>query len=454
MRTRNPNYERSLDRILGRVGRGRAGSPGVTMVDPLGNESTANYWNVIGAVITDGDDETAVLTISGSPGTGTPGWYNPVDFGATGDGVTDDTTAINDAIAAINTTGAGVLYFPTGVYLVTGALTTITASCTIMGDGMAAWDQSVGLSVIKCSSQTAVLFTVTGTEGSFQNIALWNTYAGTPSSASRGIQQTPTTGLEKWDFLNVSVRGFYNNIDIGGGVGWAMHNCWIYGPVNYGVRIRNTVIPDGGDWVISDCGIFSANYNAAAGIRIESSGGGKITGTKVNKGTDSPEKRFTYSIDLSAGSGVITSILQVVGCSLENSSSHGFNASSTGTGTWLYIALLGTQIAPYNSTGSAVNLNAAATGDLDHVMLIGCAFATLIGSSTYAVTLTNIVDIHMDVTSVEFGGGVYQASGSTQIRDLSLVGNGSELYIWRPLMAGGSVITDGTGQAVMAWGPV
>lgn len=44
-------------------------------------------------------------------------WVNVKDFGAVGDGITDDTTAIKNAVKEINQKG-GTLYFPYGVYLV------------------------------------------------------------------------------------------------------------------------------------------------------------------------------------------------------------------------------------------------------------------------------------------------------------------------------------------------
>jgi hypothetical protein len=50
--------------------------------------------------------------ISGAP-------YNVKDYGAVGDGVTDDTVAINSAISAANTAGGGVVVIPNGTFAVT-----------------------------------------------------------------------------------------------------------------------------------------------------------------------------------------------------------------------------------------------------------------------------------------------------------------------------------------------
>src|SRR5690242_8833062 len=45
-----------------------------------------------------------------------PSWINVKQYGAKGDGVTNDTTAITNAITDLNVSG-GVLYFPQGQYL-------------------------------------------------------------------------------------------------------------------------------------------------------------------------------------------------------------------------------------------------------------------------------------------------------------------------------------------------
>lgn len=60
------------------------------------------------------------------------GFYNIRDFGAVGDGVTDDTIAIRSALAFIATRNGGILKFPEGDYLVTSSLT-LPSGITIQG---------------------------------------------------------------------------------------------------------------------------------------------------------------------------------------------------------------------------------------------------------------------------------------------------------------------------------
>jgi hypothetical protein len=60
------------------------------------------------------------------------GLFNVLDFGATGDGVTDDTAAIQAALDACGTSG-GIVYFPAGTYIITAPLLIPAGSITIRG---------------------------------------------------------------------------------------------------------------------------------------------------------------------------------------------------------------------------------------------------------------------------------------------------------------------------------
>jgi len=59
----------------------------------------------------------------------TPPFYHVADFGAAGDGITDDTAAINAAIAACAQNRGGVVLFDAKTYLVDGALQGETDYC-------------------------------------------------------------------------------------------------------------------------------------------------------------------------------------------------------------------------------------------------------------------------------------------------------------------------------------
>jgi len=65
--------------------------------------------------------------------------FNVKAYGAVGNGSTDDTTAIQSAITAAQTAGGGVVFFPTGTYLVTPtaspALAITTNEITLRGTG-------------------------------------------------------------------------------------------------------------------------------------------------------------------------------------------------------------------------------------------------------------------------------------------------------------------------------
>lgn len=93
------------------------------------------------SVTTVGETLRGVLTLDTNPHilTTKQGLHviiNVKDYGAVGDGVTNDTAAVNSAIAAL--TNYSTLYFPSGKFLVTpGSITAFTSLSyvTIMGDG-------------------------------------------------------------------------------------------------------------------------------------------------------------------------------------------------------------------------------------------------------------------------------------------------------------------------------
>lgn len=82
--------------------------------------------------------ETAAPGSESNAASGSAAFYNVRRFGATGDGVTVDTPAINRAIEAVHAAGGGTLVFPAGTYmcftirLLSNVELVLSAGCTIL----------------------------------------------------------------------------------------------------------------------------------------------------------------------------------------------------------------------------------------------------------------------------------------------------------------------------------
>ncbi len=192
-------------------------------------------------------------------------------------GTLDVTTPIVNAIAAIPSVG-GVLVFPPGRYKTATCNFAITNPTQIEGGGSSNYTATAGITQIECSSNTATLFTITASVAKFSNIALVDTAAS--RSAGSAIFTNGAVKTQRVDYDNILISGFYDSIDVGVGTAWIMNATQIYNSKHWGVRVRNTVDADYGDWTITNTNIFPA-ANAAAGIRYESSGGGKISKVKI-----------------------------------------------------------------------------------------------------------------------------------------------------------------------------
>jgi hypothetical protein len=164
--------------------------------------------------------------------------YNVKNFGAVGDGVADDTVAVNAAIAALltaYTAGYGsVLYFPSGIYLV-GVLTPFTDRAVyVMGDGPR-------VSLVRHNTATGILFYWTGvlSSGGMKDISVHTTVART---AGYPLVKSYTTTILTFDGVDSHADGdlFYFET---------------------------------GNW-ISLTNVFSRNQNTTGGVQLKTLGVG------------------------------------------------------------------------------------------------------------------------------------------------------------------------------------
>jgi hypothetical protein len=162
------------------------------------------------------------------------GWYNVQDFGAMGDGVTDDTASIQAAIAAATAANGGTVYCPAGNYLCNGVLA-LTDNVTLrstVGGNTGAWATTGGLPV-RCAT-----FSITNTGTTFITASGRNTgirgfifyypnqalptavtptaYPYTVTSTGGDFTMDDCTFINSYDAINIqSGRQYLSNLHVG-----------------------------------------------------------------------------------------------------------------------------------------------------------------------------------------------------------------------------------------------
>ena len=197
----NPNFDFAFSNIKGAKGDdGEDGS--VVTVTPILQSGTK-----IAEISVDGVNKN-IYAPSGGGSADLP-WVTPQDYGAVGDGVTDDTTAIQAAINAATTAG-GTVFFPKGTYKVSLGIS-ILSNVTLLGDE----GESV-IIVDQTLEQNGTMFTIgdtTAVTESTENVHINGlTFRG---SETYGATEYGIRIMEIWHTTNVSITDclFQNNMN-------------------------------------------------------------------------------------------------------------------------------------------------------------------------------------------------------------------------------------------------
>lgn len=239
-------------------------------------------------------------------GTGSTTSFSVIDYGAVGNGVADDTAAIQSAITAVIAAGGGTVFFPAGTYKITSGITIGSSSVFLRGAGGYA-------SIISAPNGVdAVTFSGSYAGGGVEDLRIVGPGYSTASSGT-GIKINNAAAIV---IENVTIEGTYNGfVNQGSG---AVANRLIGVDV---AKVKNDafLITGGNNTYYKNCTTFQdTGFPGGAGWRVTNSNGGpwlencvaqqNTTGLllKTNSSGDSVFNVFATNcdFDLCANSGV------------------------------------------------------------------------------------------------------------------------------------------------------
>ena len=209
------------------------------------------------------------------------------DYGAVGDGSTDDTAAIQSAIDRLVANGGGCLYTPPGFYKTTSVLS-ITKGIIIQGAGLGVGTGSgnSGGTVIRNASASGDVFTISSAESvSIRDLAI-DCPSFTKSSGTAGIRIQGAGGSgnvnNRTRLENVRISNMYDGVMFDAASNCVIQACHIQDFLNVGIYSKNTGGVDSGHNTINACVIWDLNVGTSqAGIRYDKGGDIRIVNNKI-----------------------------------------------------------------------------------------------------------------------------------------------------------------------------
>lgn len=397
------------------------------------------------------------------------------DFGAVGDGVANDTAAINAALS-FTYTNLKAVYFPAGTYLYDGG--------GALGNGNVLYGDGRNATVIKsrlASPTSGYLVRALGYGSGIRNIRF---EANTPQTAGSYVWLSgPETFIE--DFF---MDGDFNGVLMTGNVSRIRHGRFQSG-ASGAIRIR----AEGGDnsQVIDDVLMGAQSPQiSSAGIRVRNSSALMITNTSViQQGYGLLIDPYTATVGsntVNTDQGSVFS-LYANNCFFDNSSQRGILISATGNANVVRCRFANVWASSSTSDGVRISHNSSGLVqgmhfESSHLMLNGGAGLSLGGTGTIKdVTITGgeicnnshgvynegTVD-NLKITGATIGAGAglsgntnsgitFTPSASTAatnvvIADNVMTGNGFEAITSLPVKASASIYGN-VGQDYLSWTP-
>jgi hypothetical protein len=207
------------------------------------------------------------------------------DFGAKGDGITDDSAAIRSAISSITPSG-GEIFFPSGSYIVTAALGDTSNTAIYVPSFVRIVGASQSGTLIIPGANNTVCFRFIGLNGGIENLQINNPNSYTNVSGIRlaPIDETQTTTHTDTEFnevTNVSIRYCQEGITLKCGPTVGSQDSYCYYNSFTNIDIRNTVI---GFWLKIPNGGSGSGCNRNRFINCRVGETGSNTGLQIDAG--------------------------------------------------------------------------------------------------------------------------------------------------------------------------
>lgn len=333
-----------------------------------------------------GVSSAPVRTVPSSSSTG-PDWYNVKDYGADGNGVSDDTAPIQAAVNAAFNAGGGVVYIPTGTYKLTAAIT-LKNRVTVRGDGdyvtnivqsSTTANGFVGSSLIYTVIEHLRLTGPGSGSGSgmqfdteFDYAIIRDVSATNWGSTGIIIEQPIVSNLTRVTSFSNGGAGFYihGNVSTGAGTSVSFNSCWAHDNISNGFSFQNMTY-----CAMVACAADNQNQTAKSGYLVDGCTGFTFTGC------GSEGNNFGWEFTGASTGMVITSPFI-------------YNTPATGIGVWVTGGSTNVQI--FAATEVSPQVGAAAFIKVDS----GCS-ATIQGA---VQTTANVLAANTTVIAANSSG--------------------------------------------------
>jgi hypothetical protein len=290
--------------------------------------------------------------------------FNVKDYGAIGNGVADDTTAIRNTLTAVGASGerGSTVYFPGGIYVTTGTITVNDTALTFRGPGM-------GAALINPTSTNIPVFQLTAGN---EFITFRDLDIGTITAQVAGSSFIDTNGAHNVLIDRVNMFGWFYGIYIRGASGKVtVSNVQLKDGVattGVGVYIDNSTATDVnlGPWVMVT---NATGAKPLAGVLIKACGGFSLNNVTVNN--------TTHGIQLYPSSGALVQYGRITDCVFDLTGTNGayiYTPTQASPGQVRSIKFIGCLFSNANvaGIGYGVTLEGASNGVMDDVSFDSC----------------------------------------------------------------------------------